>query len=469
MFFLIQRYRYVLLLIAALMILFGVFRLVRKRSETLTKAAIFGYHIGKGKKWLNFLILLVLILNCFMIPLEMRQSGKTEISLNYAKASQGLNPNGTRFNPAGILSEEILEKAIRKGAFSDLTASDLQKVLSVSPKVQGNSYDENGYFISTQFVLSYQANEKTAPLDGETLLALTAEAYKEWFIQEYSENVSALDMDFSDIGSEDYLDICEQLRKKADLIKLYMSGMANEDPAFQSSSVGETFQSVSSQAKNVSDVMAEKLEAYLLENGVSKASSLYMSRLSFENMFQYFDSVKAHRSNQNNLAAISMYENDMARIVLVPTYDIDFQFYMSQTRIGIDDFAKTAEAFANDKTKINGEISRNNHVLNQLSSLAYAGGEDEKAEELVLQIEKELSHLAEKARALVEEYSADQANQYITITAFPWENRFSSVLFNILAFTFLFALSVHFVSFSLTAGRHSGRKDAENAVQEKKK
>ena len=80
MFFLIQHYRYVLLFIAALMILFGLFRLVRKHSETLTKAAIFGYHIGKGKKWLNFLILLALIFNCFMIPLEMRQSGKTEIS-----------------------------------------------------------------------------------------------------------------------------------------------------------------------------------------------------------------------------------------------------------------------------------------------------------------------------------------------------------------------------------------------------
>ena len=77
--------------------------------------------------------------------------------------------------------------------------------------------------------------------------------------------------------------------------------------------------------------------------------------------------------------------------------------------------------------------------------------------------------MAEKARALVEEYSAGQTNQYITITAFPWENRFSSILLNILAFTFLFALSAHFVSFSLTAGRQSGRKEAGNAVQEKKK
>ena len=167
-------------------------------------------------------------------------------------------------------------------------------------------------------------------------MTLVTEAYKEWFIREYSENIRVLKLDFTETEKEDYLDICEFLRKQAEAIGRYMLTLSGEEAAFQSQSSGETFQSISSQAYTVADVMVERLEAYVLEDGISKETGRYVERLKIQNVFKDFDARKAAAASENNLTAISMYENDMARIVLVPTYDTNYQFYMSQTRIGID-------------------------------------------------------------------------------------------------------------------------------------
>ena len=67
---------------------------------------------------------------------------------------------------------------------------------------------------------------------------------------------------------------------------------------------------------------------------------------------------------------------------------------MSQTRIGIDDFAESADSFAQEKTTIRSGIAKNNRILRQLSSGVIRSGIDQKAETLILQIEEELTALS---------------------------------------------------------------------------
>ncbi len=454
MFFFIDQYAYILMGISLLLTLCGAVLIFRKNSLLKVKNSLMKFSLFKGKFLVILSILLVLVLSCFMVPMKAGLRGKADISLNYAKASQGLNPNGTRYNPSGILSPEILENVLRKGAFPDVTIQDLQRVLSVSPKVQGSSRSEDRYFISTQFVVRYNGNKDTMHLNGETLLNLTVESYKEWFMNTYSDNTSVLDLSFEEMDQEDYLDICEYLTQKAKLITNYMNRMASyESSSFRSPSNGETFQSIASQSTRVSDVMVQKLRAYLLENSVSKSSNLYMSRLSFQNVFYYFDYLKEGHSNQNYLNAISMYEEDMARIVLVPTFDKDYQFYMSQTRIGIDDFAQEAEAHANDKTSISSSIARNDHILRQLSMSRQIGGTDEKAEQLIVQIEDALIDLAGKAQTIVEEYGEDRANQYISVHVSSQEGQFKSNALKVCFLTGCFAASVYCMAFAVFVNR----------------
>lgn len=458
MFYLTRCYKYLMVILCVFPAAYGVLAILNGRRQPSFKNWVREYRPWKGKWIFHFLIFVVFLLNCFMVPVGMGQNMAAEISLNYAKASQGLNPNGTRFNQSDILSNEVLERAIEKGALKNVTAADLKSALSVSPLVQGSSENENNYFISTQFGLFYNAKKATAHLDGETLTRLVAESYKEWFVKEYSENTKVLHMDFSQIEQRDYLDICKYLKKQAESIGSYMMTMSNEEAAFQSETTGETFQSISSQAYSVANVMAENFEAYVLEEGISKETTQYAGRLSFQNVFKYFDAQKAKAASENNLTAIAMYENDMARIVLVPTYDTNDQFYMSQTRIGIDDFASAADSYANTKTEIHGQMEKNNHILRRLSNMSVPDGRDEKAERLIVQIEAELNRLALEAENLVKEYSTQQANTYMSIKVITLEEQIFTVLARILEYTLLFAVSIHVCMFAVHINRKNRRR-----------
>lgn len=458
MFYLTRFYKYLMGILCFLPAAYGVLTILNGRRQPSFKNWISGYQPWKGKGIFNFLILVVFLLNCFMVPICMGQNVSAEISLNYAKASQGLNPNGTRFNQSDILSSDVLERAIEKGALKNVTVEDLKSALSVSPLVQGASENESTYFISTQFGLFYNAKKETAHLDGETLTGLVAESYKEWFVRQYSENTKVLQMDFSQIEQKDYLDICKYLKKQAESIGSYMMTMSNEEAAFQSETTGETFQSISAQAYSVANIMAEGVEAYVLEEGVSKETTEYVGRLSFQNVFKYFDAQKAEAASENNLTAIAMYEDDMARIVLVPTYDTNDQFYMSQTRIGIDDFAAAADSYADTKTEIHAQMEQNNHILTMLSNMSIPDGRDEKAETLITQIEAELNRLALEADNLVKEYSTQQANKYMSIKVITLEDQIFTVLVKILEYTLLFAVSMHVCMFAVHINRKSRRR-----------
>jgi len=438
--------------LSALLLAYGGL-VLSNRSRQGVKSLVLEYRSIRKQWKLGPLVLAVLMLNCFLIPARLRFHSSAELALNYNLASQGLNPNGTRFNQTDILSTQVLERAMEKGALEAVTVQDLKDTLQVRPVVQGSSWPEDGYFISTQFVVRYDANKQTARQDGETLLTLVTQAYREWFIQTYSANTSILKLDFTPMEQQDYLDSCSFLTKTAESIGAYMLNMSSEEPAFRSAAGGETFQSLSSQAYAAAETLVENLEAYVLEECVSRDAAQYISRLNAANVFLQFDAQKAAASNENRLEAISMYENDMARIVLVPTYDTNNQFYMSQTRIGVDDFAASASHYADEKVAIHGSIADNQHVMEQFSSRAGADGEDTKAKELIAQIQQELVRIARQAEALVKEYNARQANKYMTAVVSSAESQAKALAVEIAALTFLFAAGLRLCWFAAAENR----------------
>ena len=420
---------------------------LRNRSRQGLRTLLAEYRAVRRSWSLGPLVLAVFLLNCFLLPAALRLHTSAEITLHYSLASQGLNPNGTRFNQADILSAQVLEGAIEKGALEGITAQDLKNTIQVRPVVQGNSYSEDAYFISTQFVVQYNASSETASQDGEKLLTLVTQAYKDC----YSANPSILRLDFSPAEGADYLDSCLFLAQTAQSIGEYMRSMSGEEPAFRSSASGETFQSVSALAYEVEETLVERLEAYVLEEGISRDPGQYVNRLEVANVFMRFNAQKAAASNENMLEAITMYEDDMARIVLVPTYDTNNQFYMSQTRIGVDDFAANANHYVDEKIAIQEKIAYNDHVIGQLSGRS--GGAEDKAEALIGQIRRELTRIAGLAEELVKEYNARQANRYMTAVVSSSEAQAMKLAAEIAARTVLFAAGLRLCWFSLAGGR----------------
>ena len=115
-----------------------------------------------------------MILVCVVIALvwgvlnhfELKKSVHAVVSLNYSEASGALNSNGTRYNANEIICDEVVERAIKKGALENVQVKDLKECLVVYPCVQGGVADESQYHISTEFAVEYHASKKNSHLDS---------------------------------------------------------------------------------------------------------------------------------------------------------------------------------------------------------------------------------------------------------------------------------------------------------------
>ena len=165
------------LLVASVAIIFFRSKNVNRSERT---------QIFKTAEYLNAGIILV----CFIVTmvfgvfnhLDLKNSVYAVISLNYSEASQAQNSNGTRYNMAEIISDEVVDRAIKKGALEDVTVKQLKNCLVVYPCVQGNVGDESQYHISTEFAVEYHASKDTSHLDSENVIKLITSAYKEYYI-----------------------------------------------------------------------------------------------------------------------------------------------------------------------------------------------------------------------------------------------------------------------------------------------
>ena len=426
-YYVLTGYEWLFFILLVGVMLCGAIRLLRGGWIRVSDIMAFRYHPLQKKIRIYMVTALFLVVSIFSLYYSSSLTARAVISLNYDGASRGLNPNSTRFNQSDMLSDEVLKRTIEKGNVEGISAAEgLKEVLEIVPLEYSDTGDD--YHVSTEYSVQYHANKEAADLDGRVLVQQFCEAYREWFIEQYSMNIESLNVDYEMIEQEDYLDICDYLSASASFITNYMDTMAEKESTFYSSTIDETFQSVGSKAQNINDTMIENLRAHVMEYGVSKDVITYMGRLIIENVFLNFDAQKYQMSNANWITGIQKYADDLARIVLVPTYDTDGQFYMSQTKIGIDNFAEEAEDYADKLTETNSSMARNDHLYEQLSGNKMSEGAVNKAEGLIENIVTELEETADEARALILEYEAKQANGYMTIQMDPGNNIYKDVI-----------------------------------------
>ena len=109
-----------------------------------------------------------------------------------------------------------------------------------------------------------------------------------------------------------------------------------ESRSFQSEETGETFTSLEKKINSFRDVQIERYRAFVLENGLVRDRTQYISKLNYINRISNIYYMKHLTAYQVRLEAIDKYERDMASVVLVPTEDENREFYMSRTQIGVE-------------------------------------------------------------------------------------------------------------------------------------
>lgn len=366
----------------------------------------------RGKWMLAAFTVLFCIVYGIVVAGNMTQAASVSIALTYPEASQGLNPNGSRYNMSNILSDEVLERAIRFGGFQDVTVENLQDSLDILP---ANGMGSGGT-VSTQFILRFNNVGRTGELGGKEIVYAVASAYKEWFIEQYSVNDGALEISFDDVGEYDYPDLEAYFRNAVTSICNFAAKYSKENDTFRSSVTGETFRSLETKGWDIYNTGMESLNSYILSKGLSRDKAGYLSRL----RYNYTNDCNDYRANIQaydvRIEAINKYDNDMATVVYIPTYDTDDTFYMSKTKIGIDHFSADADTHSEQASDILSVILDEKYLMQQLRENAESLDSYSKADEMISALSGEILELAEKTKLTVQEYIDTTYNGYISLT-----------------------------------------------------
>lgn len=387
----------------------GKKRTVRERLRNLKK---------HGKMWV---MVCVLYAACFALVsiLQARVENDITIGLNYAGASGGLTPNNTRFNSYDIIGDEVLEQAIEDGGLDGITAKELQATLSVDP-LQAEDDDEalaeEQYYISTEYVLRYEASLKTLFLDGNQVVESVAQAFAGQFYDRYSRKTDALEMDEAKVDEADYLDKVNILDRQISGVQNFLWKCSAEGENYVSED-GETFASLAKKISDYQTVELERIRAYILTKGLSSDEDRQLAKLEYENLIKDLNYQKNTADYEVRLETIEMYERDMATIVLVPTTDEEGEFYMSRTKIAVDDFADEADVSSQTAAKTLNEIENNRYAISQLAGTEASETDFETADGMIASFQETLSGYADQAMKMAVDFDAKTKGNYIVLTS----------------------------------------------------
>ena len=388
------------------------------RSRKMTRSEFF--KVFKSAKYIQAWVLIVVFVLTGVFGVLNHINSKNWVSavvaLNYSEASQAQNSNGTRYNMAEITCDEVIEKAIEKGAFENVTVKDLKACLSVYPYVQGNVNSEYDYHISTEFVVEYCASRKTRHLDAENVIQLITSSYKEYYIEKYTDSFKLEpESERPDFTKMEYMDIVLYFNKEATETLNYLYGLAEKGPSFVTSN-NTSFNAIAGKVHQFKQTQIEEnFRSLILQNGIARDKSGYIDRLSYQNVNTDFDRQKNVASFDLCNKAIAMYSEEMTRVVLVPTWDEVGKYYMGRTKVGIDELSVKATAYSDNVANNEKEIMNNNLVIEKMQNATGASA-TAMADSLVESINKSLIEFKKEAITAGREFSNHRMNQCIAVS-----------------------------------------------------
>lgn len=407
----------ILLIVAVVIAVSAVVIFLRLKNVNATERK----QIFKTAEYINAWIILI----CFVATMvygvfnhfELKKSVWATISLNYSEASGALNSNGTRYNMAEIISDEVIERAIKKGALEKVTVKQLKKCLSVYPLVQGGVDDEKDYHISTEFSVEYHASKHTDHLDSENVINLITTSYKEYYIEKYTDNFS-LNSEDPDFDKMEYMDTVAFLDKEATAILNYLYGMAGKNSSFVTEN-GSTFNSIAGKVHQFKETQInQNLKSLVLQNGIVKNKAEYVDRLSYQNKNVDFDRRKNDASYKISNQAIDMYSEEMTRVVLVPTWDKTGKYYMGRTKVGVDELSVMATTFSDYVASNEKEIMDNDLIIDKISSNSQGAQQYASADALIDSIYSSIKGFEKEAINAGREYSRHKMNQCVAVSIY---------------------------------------------------
>ena len=310
------------------------------------------------------LIVVCILLAALLCTAQYQDSSRVasaQMTLNYSEASQGLNPNRTRFTTTDLTSDEVLQSTLyNAGLEGQMTVEQLRKAITVEPTdVTNVSSSEN--YITTSCSISLQLEEPCG-------------SYKDYFMEHYGENQSVFSCTMPDyFDTEPYLRL-KSLTLRANQLDRYLTARVSENKSYQDATTGNTFLSLSKQIQNVINYEIPRIQAYILRGGLSADVSSLTAMLQYKLQIEQRDYQEQMSYYNSDNLCIGLYDESMSAIVMIPTLDENREFYMSRTKTALDTMASDADGALAEATSHQDVITTTQYVVQQMQTMSDPAG-----------------------------------------------------------------------------------------------
>lgn len=318
------------------------------------------------------------------------------ISLTYQEAANGLNPNGTRFNPYFIISEEVLKKAEEKLGY-EINTSNIW--ISFPSTTNKTSY-------TTDFYINYNGDH-----DGTEVLQAVASSWAQLFEEKYTYNNSSATYN-EPSEDTDYIYLVTWLSNEASEISSYAKKRMKENNTWNDD--GTTFRTIYDSAQNLIDVEIENFKTFIVQNGVSKDASALINSMAYKDRLLSDKKQNFEAQYQNRRDAITLYDPTLFPTISVPSISSG-TYYITTTKTGLD-YIYDAAASASSSSLATQRMIREDELLVANMDVDSSDTANlEVAEQMYEKLKDSIQSLGEKLQDLDEKYNSQQLKPYYRI------------------------------------------------------
>ena len=364
-------------------------------------------------------VLALTLVLCLLHYYTNNHDATAHMSLNYAEASSGLNPNSTRFNISELVSEDVMSRVVKAaGIEEEVTWDELAECIGTSSVDKGSG---SGGYISTSYSISYDRSKlKSKPKhlpDAEDMMKLICSTYKSYFLENYGDNKSILNYEpLVGVEGEPYVSL-SSLEIKLNQIHRYINMRMKENKSYTDRETGVSFNSLLKDTENLLNYDINNIYSFILETGVSRDSDTLIAIESYKNRIDdlSYDRLMAFYDSDN--AGIKLYDEAMSAIVMIPSVDSLNEYYMSRTKTATDSMATNADTELKEAVSYQEIIKNTNYVISQIGKGSEkASANLENAAKMIAALDESINGISEKLKALDISYIKHKTQNYLVFS-----------------------------------------------------
>ena len=307
----------------------------------------------RGTRIKIILLAILAVAAAILLPhLDLPKEEALRISLIYDNASKGINPDGSRFSPYDIVSDEILNPVAEEFG---MTSDQIREHVWVS-------YEGSEDQITTDFLLKCKEYQKDF---ADTLLLRIGKEYEDYMERKYLWKNTVAEL--YDDGGSDMLDTLENLAYESSALAKQVNGIYENTGRYAE---------LRQQLEDAEQLQINTLRDIVIEKGEARDPRIIKRILEFRNLLLEKQAAIKNEQRQVRLDAIEIYD-----ATLFPTISL----------------------------ALKNTVTINKYALKRLKGVWHPldGGVSGYVEGMVEDASQQVDALAEQVRAAIDETNAE--------------------------------------------------------------